>query len=220
MAGGLCSPRNRTSIRSLRLRRAELRAGAVTRRNTPATASQRAARPDRAPGSCVRTGPGSAADRRPRPRAHSHGGSVDGAAVNRIAETTTGSLDGFLSALWTDCPQSSKDLFHGLVSAGVLDQAKCGHSDLEPLAEKGFVKQSGSKIQSGCRLLDRFVAHHKEDVGSMVRLFGNEEAFKQNARPLFQKGSAGIPMPQPLWNIENPENLSQIVPKGHRTSKS
>jgi hypothetical protein len=27
-------------------------------------------------------------------------------------------------------------------------------------------------------------------------------------------------MPQPLWNIESLENLSQIVPKGHRSSES
>ena len=39
-------------------------------------------------------------------------------------------------------------------------------------------------------------------------------------RPLFRKGSAGISMPQPLWNIESLENLSQIVPKGHRSRES
>jgi hypothetical protein len=27
-------------------------------------------------------------------------------------------------------------------------------------------------------------------------------------------------MQQPLWNIESLENLSQIVPKGHRSSES
>lgn len=27
-------------------------------------------------------------------------------------------------------------------------------------------------------------------------------------------------MPQPLWHIESPENLSQIVPKGRRSNES
>jgi hypothetical protein len=27
-------------------------------------------------------------------------------------------------------------------------------------------------------------------------------------------------VPQPLWNIKSPDNLSQIVPKGHRSSES
>jgi hypothetical protein len=40
------------------------------------------------------------------------------------------------------------------------------------------------------------------------------------ASPLFRKGSAGILMPQPLWNIESLGNVSQIVPKGHRASES
>jgi hypothetical protein len=40
------------------------------------------------------------------------------------------------------------------------------------------------------------------------------------ASPLFRKGSAGILLPQPLWNIESLGNLSQIVPKGHRASES
>jgi hypothetical protein len=40
------------------------------------------------------------------------------------------------------------------------------------------------------------------------------------ANPLFQKGSAGISAPKPLWNVESLENLSQIAPKGHRTSES
>jgi len=76
-------------------------------------------------------------------------------------------------------------LFHELVPGGAIDESKCGHSDLAPLIEKGFVKKSGSKIQSNCRFLERYIAHHLADVGSMVRLSGTPESFTRNA-PLAQ----------------------------------
>ena len=47
-----------------------------------------------------------------------------------------------------------------------------------------------------------------------------QEAAAAPAGSLFRKGSAGISMPRPLWNIENLENLSQIVPKVHRSGES
>jgi hypothetical protein len=38
--------------------------------------------------------------------------------------------------------------------------------------------------------------------------------------PLFRKGSAGISMPHPFWNIESLENASRIVSKEHRSGES
>jgi len=116
-----------------------------------------------------------------------HHSSVDGSAVNIIAETIVGSLDPFIDALWADCPQSSRDLFHAIVSGGAITQANCSHLDLVPLLEKGFVKKSGTKIQSSCRFLDRYVAQHAADVGSMVRLFGSAEAFRRTVRPILER---------------------------------
>jgi hypothetical protein len=116
-----------------------------------------------------------------------HDGSVDGAAVKIIAETVAGSLDPFIDALWADCPQSSRDLFHEIVSGGAIKQANCSHLDLVPLLEKGFVKKSGTDIQSSCRFLDRYMAHHAADVGSMVRLFGSAESFRRSVRPILER---------------------------------
>lgn len=115
------------------------------------------------------------------------GGAVDGEAVNRIAERVAEGIDGVLTALWSDCPQSSKDLFHELAASGPIDQAKCSHSDLLPLVEKGFAKKSASKCQSSCRFLEKFISKHVSDLGSMVRLFGSAEAFRSTARPVLEK---------------------------------
>ena len=68
-----------------------------------------------------------------------------------------------------------------------VDSAKCPHSDLAPLIEKGFAKKSGSNVQSSCRLLERFVANNVSDVGSMLRLFGTPEAFRANARQVLER---------------------------------
>jgi hypothetical protein len=115
------------------------------------------------------------------------GHAVDGAAVNQIAEAIVGNLDGFISALWSDCPQSSRDLFHELVSGGAVEEAKCANADIVPLMEKGFVKKVGLRIHSSCRFLDRYVARQTADVGSMVRLFASPEAFKRSARPVLER---------------------------------
>jgi hypothetical protein len=115
------------------------------------------------------------------------GGAVEGKAVNRIAEGVAEGPDALLAALWSDCSQSSKDLFHALVESGPIDQSKCGHADLSALVEKGFARKSGSKCQSSCRFLEKFIAKHISDMGSMVRLFGSEEAFRGNVRPVLEK---------------------------------
>lgn len=115
------------------------------------------------------------------------GRTVDAEGVNRIAETIMDRLDALLSALWSDCPQSSKDLLYELVASGPINQANCSHSDLLPLIDKGFAKKSGSKYQSSCRFLERFISKHLSDMGSMSRLFGSQEAFVGNARPVLEK---------------------------------
>jgi hypothetical protein len=117
----------------------------------------------------------------------SPGGSVDSAALNRIAEAASHDSDALLGSMWSDCPQSSKDLFHGLLTAGSVDAAKCSYSDLSPLIEKGFAKKIGSKVHSNCRFLERFIANHVPDVGSMLRLFGTPEAFRANARQILER---------------------------------
>jgi len=77
--------------------------------------------------------------------------------------------------------------FKEAVVGGAVEEAKCSHSDVLPLMEKGFVKKVGPRIHSSCRLLDRYVAHQTADVGSMVRLFGSSEAFKHSARPVLER---------------------------------
>jgi hypothetical protein len=47
-----------------------------------------------------------------------------------------------------------------------------------------------------------------------------EKSAAAKVSQLFQKGFAGASPQQPLWNIENFENPSQIVAKRRRTSES
>jgi hypothetical protein len=117
---------------------------------------------------------------------------VDAAAVNRIAESLNDTLDGWLSALWADCPQESKDLFHALHSQSPIEETKCGHSNLSPLLEKGFARKAGSKCYGDCRFLSRYVAKYLPDLGSLARLFGSEEAFLANIRPLLERRLAHL----------------------------
>lgn len=76
---------------------------------------------------------------------------------------------------------------HELAASGSVDAVKCGYADLTHLTEKGFAKTFGEKVESNCRLLERFIANHVADVGSVLRLFGTPEAFRANARQLLER---------------------------------
>jgi hypothetical protein len=115
------------------------------------------------------------------------GATVEGADINRLAMESIRDLNPFLGSLWSDCPESSKDLYFELVEAQSIDVKTCKYSDVAPLEEKGFATRSASKVHASCRLLETFVKERADDSGSIGRLFGSEAAFQANARILLDR---------------------------------
>jgi hypothetical protein len=115
------------------------------------------------------------------------GATVEGADINRLAKESIRDLNPFLGSLWSDCPESSKDLYFELVQAQSIDVKTCKYSDVAPLEEKGFANRSVSKVHAACRLLEAFVKDRADDSGSIGRLFGSEAAFEANARILLDR---------------------------------
>lgn len=114
-------------------------------------------------------------------------GTIDAAEVNHIAESLGDDVAATLTTLWSDCPESSKDLFKELVAAKGVNGVKVNHSELSPLLERGFAKKVGSKVVSACRLLERYIGGAPEEMGSMRRLFGSPAQFEANARPFLER---------------------------------
>jgi len=61
------------------------------------------------------------------------GTAVEGADINRLATESIRDLNPFLGSLWSDCPESSKDLYFELVEAHSIDVKTCKYSDVAPL---------------------------------------------------------------------------------------
>jgi hypothetical protein len=115
------------------------------------------------------------------------GATVEGADINRLATESIRDLNPFLGSLWSDCPESSKDLYFELVEAQSFDAKTCKYSDVAPLEEKGFATRSGARIHAGCRLLQTYIKEIGADSGSIGRLFGSQGAFEANGRIFLER---------------------------------
>jgi hypothetical protein len=115
------------------------------------------------------------------------GATVEGADINRLATESIRDLNPFLGSLWSDCPESSKDLYFELVEAQSIDAKTCKYSDAAPLEEKGFATRSGARIHAGCRLLQTYIKEIGADSGSIGRLFGSQGAFEANGRIFLER---------------------------------
>src|SRR5262249_35426457 len=114
-------------------------------------------------------------------------GSCESAAVNRSGESLITDLEAILSAMWADCPESSKDLFRSIREARGIDVATASPSDVFALLDRGFAKKDGGKLVSSCRFLERHLDNSTSDLGTLARLFTSHEAFLENARSLLER---------------------------------
>ena len=121
------------------------------------------------------------------------GSVVSPAEANRCAEEIIDELAAMLNALWEDCPESSKDIYRETSEGRIVEQSKIRQPDLEHLTQKGFMKRSGAKVVSNSRFLERYLASHGDDSGSMIRLFGAPESFRSNIRALLERRLAQLP---------------------------
>lgn len=121
------------------------------------------------------------------------GGAIEPTTANQCAEGIIDDLSAIVSALWDDCPESSKDVFRGTIDAGFVEHAKLSQQTLAHLIEKGFVKKAGARVTSSCRYLEKYLAAQVNDSGSMIRLFGSVESFRANIRPLLERRLAHLP---------------------------
>ena len=114
-------------------------------------------------------------------------------AVNQFAEKIIDETSAVLNALWSDCPELSKDIYRAIAEAGTSAHFKLSQPDLAHLTEKGFMKRSGASVVINCRFLEQYLATQVNDSGSMIRLFGSVESFHSNIRPLLERRLAHLP---------------------------
>ena len=113
-------------------------------------------------------------------------GEIDNQVVNEAAGAALDGASSILHYLWNDCPETAKNLYRHLVEHSEIAVSGVGNSERALLAEKGFIKVSGSRISKGCRFLEQHIKSLGEDAGSMVRLFGPRKEYRGNIRGLLE----------------------------------
>jgi GTPase SAR1 family protein len=114
-------------------------------------------------------------------------GSVDNSSVNKAAEKAVEGLSPFIQEMWKDCPESSKDLYIYLMGSNNILLKDVGKNESSYLIDSSFARQAGNKIIASCRMLEKFIQSSKPDIGTMARLFGTWEDYKNNIRGLLQR---------------------------------
>ncbi len=114
------------------------------------------------------------------------GGEIDNHAVNAAAKDVLDGITSMLCDLWNDCPGTAKDCYRHLMNCGEISSTDIGRSERAMLEEKGFIRVSGNRVVTGSRLLAHYVKNISGDSGSMVRLFGSQDAYRSNIRSLLE----------------------------------
>lgn len=120
------------------------------------------------------------------------GGTVTNETVNKAAEGALGELSTLLADMWQDCPAGAQDLYRHLMERGGISSSEANADEKACLLEKGFAVRSGSKLNAGCRLLQRYLQDQAQDTGSIGRLFSTWEDYKANIRGLLERRLAQI----------------------------
>lgn len=118
-------------------------------------------------------------------------GPVNHQDINAAAEATLESIAPVLGDLWADCSPGAQDLYLELIDARTVPVTKTGPERKE-LAEKGFARFSGQRVEASCRLLERHIQRARPALSSMARLFGDEVKYQANIADLLQRRLAQI----------------------------
>lgn len=113
-------------------------------------------------------------------------GEIDNNGVNDAAVKAMDGLIGILQNLWNDCPETAKSLYRYLIEYAEIPASEVSNFERTHLLEKGFIRVAGNKISKGCRLLENHIKSLSGDSGSMVRLFGPWEEYRENIRSLLE----------------------------------
>ena len=96
-------------------------------------------------------------------------------------------LCAMLAQLWEDCPPRARDLYAVLTERMSLPADEVGREGRDALIERNFASLAGKRLQLGCRFLQRYLEGAGPDAGSMSRLFGGYEDYKNNIRGLLER---------------------------------
>ncbi len=120
-------------------------------------------------------------------------GEITNDHVNQTAQAIMNqSIEEIIKDVWLDCSPSAQDLRRALVKKEA-EAADINSSDRRTLEEKGFAVVSGRKLLPTCRFLDHYLENNGSESGSIARLFGSWEDYRNNIPEVLKRRLSQIP---------------------------
>lgn len=102
-------------------------------------------------------------------------------------------LNGSIEKLWGECLPSSQDLLRRVLDEQTVSRAGVAGADVDALTERGFVHQTGNKLQRPSRLLAKFLSERPDEGNALVRLFSTSDDYLKNLKGVMARRIAQIP---------------------------
>jgi hypothetical protein len=119
---------------------------------------------------------------------------IDNEAVIDAAKLTIDGARGWLDALWDDCHTGAKDLFRLLSERGELPVSQVARDEAECLVARGLAIRAGNRLKPACRMVQTHVRDILPDAGTLRRLFGTWESYRNQIRNILQFRLGQIPI--------------------------
>ena len=113
--------------------------------------------------------------------------------VCEVAKLVSQQLSDHMDKAWDECPATVKGVLLNLVEKGELNDG-VGKDDLKYLEGNGFSVQTGKKIRATCRLFTDHVRGEVPDAGTLGRLFGTWESYRNEIRNVLELRLNQIPI--------------------------
>lgn len=114
-------------------------------------------------------------------------GPVAPQAIRTACDDSFDALRDTLATLWRDCAASSQDLLRRVMDASSVPRTGIAATDADALVERGFVHQSGNRLERPSRLLRRYLDEQPHEGNALVRLFTSAEAYSLNLAGVLER---------------------------------
>lgn len=114
-------------------------------------------------------------------------GEASSETINKACDSAFPSLRDKIDSLWSDCSPTCQDLLQRVLEEGVVVRAGIAHADVDTLIERGFVHQTGNKLQRPNRLLAQYLREQPNEGNALARLFGTAETHQKNFKSALER---------------------------------
>ncbi|MHB1186604.1 P-loop NTPase family protein [Thiobacillus sp.] len=114
-------------------------------------------------------------------------GEVKPDTVVAVYDQVLPALSGTIETLWGECSSSSQDLMRRVIDERSVSHTGIAKVDAEILIERGFVHQTGNKLQRPNRLLIKFLDERPNEGNALARMFSGADVYLKHFKGVMER---------------------------------